>query len=51
MAIARMEKIQILAHDDVRERLIERVQELERLHIRDIREGVTAEDAPDLVCP
>jgi len=51
MAIARMEKIQILAHHDVRERLIERIQELERLHIRDIREGVTAEDAPDLVCP
>jgi V/A-type H+-transporting ATPase subunit I len=51
MAVARMEKIQILAHRDVRERLIERIQGLERLHITDIRDGVIAEDDPDLVCP
>ena len=49
MAIARMEKIQILIHQDLQESLVERIQELEQLHITDIRGGVTAEDHPELV--
>jgi V/A-type H+-transporting ATPase subunit I len=49
MAIAKMEKIQILTHRDVRERLVERIQELEQLHVTDIKEGVTVEDHPDLL--
>ena len=49
MAIAKMEKIQILIHRDVQDRLVERIQELGQLHITDIRDGVTAEHHPDLV--
>ncbi len=49
MAVARMEKIQILAHRDERERLVERIQELEELHVTDIKSGSTAESHPDLV--
>ncbi len=49
MAIARMEKIQVLIHRDVKDRLVERIQELGQLHITDIRSGVTAEYHPDLV--
>jgi V/A-type H+-transporting ATPase subunit I len=49
MTIAKMEKIQILAHREVRDRLVERVQELGLLHITDVRGGVTATHHPDLL--
>ncbi len=49
MAVARMAKIQILAHRNVHEQLVERIQALEELHIADIRGGVTVEHHPDLV--
>ncbi len=49
MAIAKMRKIQILAHRNVQERVVKRIQEIERLHITDVKESVTAEHHPDLV--
>ncbi len=49
MAIAKMEKIQILIHRDVQDLLVERIQEFGQLHVTDIRGGVTAEHHPDLV--
>lgn len=48
MSIAKMEKIQILIHRDLQERLVERIQDLEQLHITDIRDSVTAEHHPEL---
>ncbi|NIO03630.1 MAG: hypothetical protein GTN74_03175, partial [Proteobacteria bacterium] len=49
MAVAKMQKIQILVHRDEQERLVERIQELEQLHITDVIAGVTAEGHPDLL--
>jgi V/A-type H+-transporting ATPase subunit I len=49
MAIATMEKIQILVHRAHQDRLVERIQELGQLHITDIKSGVTVEHHPDLV--
>jgi len=49
MAIAGMRKIQILVHRDVQERVMKRIQEIERLQITDVKESVTAEHHPDLV--
>jgi V/A-type H+-transporting ATPase subunit I len=51
MALTKMEKIQILAHRDLKEGLIKQIQDLERLHITDIRDGLTVEDDPDLILP
>ncbi|NIQ37720.1 MAG: hypothetical protein GTN81_03920 [Proteobacteria bacterium] len=44
-----MEKIQILAYRGELERIVEQIQELEQLHITDIKEGVTAVHHPDLL--
>jgi V/A-type H+-transporting ATPase subunit I len=49
MAIAKMEKVQILIHQDEQDRLMERIQKLGQLHITDIRDGLSAEQHPDLV--
>jgi V/A-type H+-transporting ATPase subunit I len=49
MAVGKMEKIQILAYRGELERMVERIQELEQLHITDIKGGVTAEHHPDLL--
>ena len=49
MTIARMEKVQILVHQDLKDRLLERIQELAELHVTDIKDGSTAEHHPDVV--
>jgi V/A-type H+-transporting ATPase subunit I len=49
MAIARMEKTQILVHHDVQDRVMERIQELGQLHVTDIKTGPTSDRHPDLV--
>ncbi|MBW2057409.1 MAG: V-type ATP synthase subunit I [Deltaproteobacteria bacterium] len=49
MSIAKMEKVQILTHQDLQEPLVRRIQELEELHITDIRESVTVDEHPDLI--